>query len=53
MSVDDDVIGGEIETLIVFVIDKIFEEGTSSGPGCQFIRCLGREVRIVGASEQP
>jgi hypothetical protein len=51
MSGDDDVIGGEIKTLMVFVIGRVFEEDTSGGPGCQFMRCLGGEVVIAGAIE--
>jgi hypothetical protein len=43
----------EIETLIAFVISKVSEEDTSSGPGCQFMRCLGGEVGIVGTTEHP
>jgi hypothetical protein len=39
---DDDVIGGEIKAPIAFVIGRVSEEDTSGGPGCQFIRCLGR-----------
>jgi hypothetical protein len=30
---DDDVVGGEIETLIALVIDGVSEEYTTSGPG--------------------
>jgi hypothetical protein len=49
MPRDDDVIGGEIETLIAFVIGRVSEEDTSGGLGCQFMRCLGGEVGIAGA----
>jgi hypothetical protein len=48
---DDDVIGGEIETPIAFVIGRVSEEDTSGGPGCQFIRCLGGEVGIAGTTK--
>jgi hypothetical protein len=51
MSGDDDVIGGEIETPIAFVIGRVFEEGTSGGLGCQFMRFLDGEVGIVGATK--
>jgi hypothetical protein len=51
MSKDDDVIGGEIETLIAFVIGRVSEKDTYGGPGCQFMRCLGGEVVIAGAIE--
>jgi hypothetical protein len=50
MSKDDDVIGGEIETSIAFVINRVSEEDTSGGPGCQFMRCLGGEVGIAGTT---
>jgi hypothetical protein len=48
---DDDVISGEIETPIAFVIGRVSEEDTSGGPGCQFMRCLGGEVGIAGATK--
>jgi hypothetical protein len=51
MSGDDDVIGGKIETPIAFVIGRVSKEDTSGGPGCQFMRCLGGEVRIAGATK--
>jgi hypothetical protein len=49
----DDVIDGEIGTSIAFVIDGVFEEGTSDRPGCQFVECLGGEVGIAGATKHP
>jgi hypothetical protein len=51
MSRDSDVNGGEIKTLIAFVIGRVSEEDTSGGPGCQFMRCLGGEVGIAGATK--
>jgi hypothetical protein len=51
MSGDDDVIGGEIETPIAFVIGRVSKEDTSGGPGCQFMRCLGGEVGIAGTTK--
>jgi hypothetical protein len=51
MSGDDDVIGGEIETPIAFVIDRVSEEDTSGGLECQFMRCLDREVGIADATK--
>jgi hypothetical protein len=33
MSRDDDIIGGEIETPVAFVICRVSEEGTSGGLG--------------------
>jgi hypothetical protein len=53
MSGDDDVIGEEIETPIVFMIGRVSEKDTSGGPGCQFMRCLGGEVGIASATEHP
>jgi hypothetical protein len=32
MSEDDDIVGGEIETLISFVIGRVSEKDTSGGP---------------------
>jgi hypothetical protein len=53
MSEDDDVIGGEIKTLISFMIGRVSEEGTSGGSGCYFMRCLGGEVGKAGVTEHP
>jgi hypothetical protein len=33
MLEDDDIVGGEIETLIAFVIGRVSEKDTSGGPG--------------------
>jgi hypothetical protein len=48
---DNDVIGEEIETPIAFMINKVSEEDTYGGPRCQFMRCLGGEVKRAGATE--
>jgi hypothetical protein len=48
---DDDVIGGVIETLVAFVIDRVSEENTSGGPSYQFVSSLGGEIQIAGATE--
>jgi dihydrofolate reductase len=53
MPGDDDVIGGEIETPIALVINRVSEEDTSSRLGHQFMRCLDGEVGIAGATEHP
>jgi hypothetical protein len=53
MSGNDDVISGEIDTLIAFVIGRVFEEDTSDGLGCQFMRCLGGEIGIASAIKHP
>jgi hypothetical protein len=53
MSRDDDVISGEIDTPIAFVIDRVSEEGTSGESESQFMRCLCEEVEIAGATEHP
>jgi hypothetical protein len=47
---DDDVVGGEIETPITFVISGVSEEDTASGPG-GFMGRLCREVRIANIAE--
>jgi hypothetical protein len=51
MPGEDDVIGGEIETPVAFVIDRVSAEGISDGSGCQFMSCLGGEIGIAGATE--
>jgi hypothetical protein len=51
MSDDNDVVGGQIETLVAFVIDGVSKENTSSGPGCQFVSVFGGEIGIAGATE--
>jgi hypothetical protein len=49
---DDDVVGGEIETLIALVIDGVSEEYTTSGPGGgQFVSSLCREVGIANTAK--
>jgi hypothetical protein len=45
---DDDVVSGEIKTLIAFVISGVSEKNTSSEPGCQFMSGFGREIGITG-----
>jgi hypothetical protein len=30
---DDDVVGGEIKTLVTFVVSRVSQENTSGGPG--------------------
>jgi hypothetical protein len=51
MSGDDDVVGGEIEAPISFVVSGVSEENTSGGPGCQFVSGFGGEIRIAGATK--
>jgi hypothetical protein len=48
---DDDVVGGEIKTLVIFVISGVYEEIKSSGPRCQFMGCFGGEIGIAGTTE--
>jgi hypothetical protein len=50
MSEDDDV-GGEIETLITFVISRVSEKDTTSGPRGQFMGSLGGEVGIANTAQ--
>jgi hypothetical protein len=52
MSIDDDVVGGEIDTPITFAISRVSEEDTTSGPGGQFVGILYREVGIENTAEQ-
>jgi hypothetical protein len=51
MSGDDDVVGGEIETLITFVICRVFEEDTTSGPMSQFVGNLCGEVGMANTTK--
>jgi hypothetical protein len=51
MSRDDDVVGGEIKTLLTFVVSRVSEENTSGGLGCQFVRGFGGEIKIAGTIE--
>jgi hypothetical protein len=51
MSGDDDVVGGEIKTLLTFVVSRVSEENTSGGLGCQFVRGFGGEIKIAGTIE--
>jgi hypothetical protein len=52
VSGDNDVVDGEIETPISFVVSGVFEENTSCGSVCQFVSGFGREIRIAGATKQ-
>jgi hypothetical protein len=51
MSGDNDVVGGKIKTLVAFMINRVSEENTSGGPGCQFMSGFGGEIGIAGATE--
>jgi hypothetical protein len=51
LSRDDNVIGGEIETPVAFVISGVSEENTYGGLGCQFVSNFAGEIRIAGATE--
>jgi hypothetical protein len=48
---DDDVVGGEIETLIALVIGDVSEEYTMSGPRGQFVSILCGEVGIANIAK--
>jgi hypothetical protein len=51
MSRDNDVVDGEIKTLVTFVVSGVSEENTSGGPRCQFVSDFDREIRIAGTTE--
>jgi hypothetical protein len=34
MSIDDDIVGGEIKTPVTFVVSEVSKENTSGGLGC-------------------
>jgi hypothetical protein len=48
---DNDIVGGEIEILIVFMISRVSEEDTTSGPYGQFTGSLCGEVGIANTTE--
>jgi hypothetical protein len=48
---DDDIVGGEIETLVAFVISGVSKENTSGGSGCKFVSGFHEEIRIAGATK--
>jgi hypothetical protein len=51
VSGDDDIVGGEIKTLVTFVVSGVSEENTSGGVGCQFMGGFGGEIRIAGTTK--
>jgi hypothetical protein len=51
MSVDNNIVGGEIETPVTFVISGVSKEDTTSGPGVQFVSSLCGEVGIANTAE--
>jgi hypothetical protein len=50
VSRDDDVISGDIKTPVTFVVSRVSEENTSSGPRYQFVSSCGGEIRIANTS---
>jgi hypothetical protein len=48
---DNDIVGGEIEILITFMISRVSEEDTTSGPDGQFVGSLCGEVGIANTAE--
>jgi hypothetical protein len=51
VSGDNDVVGGDIETSVAFVISGVSEENTSGGSGCQFVSGFSGEIEIAGTTE--
>jgi hypothetical protein len=51
MSRDNDVVSGEIETLIAFVISGVSEEDTMSGLEGQFVGNLCGKVGIANTAK--
>jgi hypothetical protein len=51
MLEDDNVVSGEIKTLITLVINGVSEEDTMGGPGGQFVGSLCGEVGKVNTAE--
>jgi hypothetical protein len=48
---DNNIVGGEIEILIAFMISRVSEEDTTSGPDGQFAGSLCGEVGIANTAE--
>jgi hypothetical protein len=51
VSGDDNVVVGEIKTLITFVVSGVSEENISDGLGCQSVSDFGREIRVADTIE--
>jgi hypothetical protein len=51
VSGDDDIVGGEIKTLVTFVVSGVSEENTFGGVGCQFMGGFSGEIRIAGTTK--
>jgi hypothetical protein len=51
ISREDDVVVGEIETLVAIMISGVSEENIFGGLRCQFVSGFGREIGIVDATE--
>jgi hypothetical protein len=51
VSRDDDVVGGEIKTLVTFVVSRVSVKNTSGGARCHFMCGFGGEIRIAGTTE--
>jgi hypothetical protein len=51
VSRDDDVVGGEIKTLVTFLVSGVSKENTSVEPRCQFVDDFGGEISILGTTE--
>jgi len=53
VSRDENLISGEIQTPITFVVGGISKEHTKGGARRELVGSSSREVRVVGASEDP
>jgi hypothetical protein len=51
VSEDDDVVVGEIKTLVTFMVSGVSEENTSDRLECQFVSGFDGEIRIAGTTE--
>jgi hypothetical protein len=51
MSGGNNVVGGEIEIPVDFVIYGVSKKNTSGGLGCQFMSSFGGEIGIACATE--
>jgi hypothetical protein len=51
VTIDDDAVGGEVQTSIALVVRGVAEEEATSGARRKLVRCGSRSVRVAGTTE--
>jgi hypothetical protein len=51
VSGDDDIVVGEIKTLVTFVVSGVSKDNIFGGSGCQFVSGFSGEIRIAATTE--